>query len=106
MDCVPTASLVRNEAVGILGRPASECRALRRLVADDRLRDRDAVTPGAHEALLRGVAERVLAPLAVECTAHEGIEPLPGAVPIEGIRQAVPRGGAVAREGLVMIGGQ
>ncbi len=57
------------------------------VVGDDRLRDRDPVAPHPHEALLRRVAESDLAPLPGKGTTHEGIEPLPRAVPVEGIGQ-------------------
>ena len=58
---------------------------LGRFVGDDRLGNRNPVAPLTHVALLRRGAECDLALLPIESAAHEGIEPLPGAVPVVGI---------------------
>src|SRR5689334_14817696 len=54
-----------------------------RLVGYFQLFHRNAVAPDAHEALLRCVAERVLAVLVVEGGVAQAVEQFPGAVEVE-----------------------
>src|SRR5439155_22528136 len=77
---------------GVRSRPArgGETRSRASRLLDDQLLHRHAVAPLSHEALLRGVAERVLAMGAVEGRVGETIEELPGAVEVEGVDAARP----------------
>src|SRR5215467_360085 len=56
-------------------------------VGDFEFLDGNAVAPDAHEALLRSVAEGVLAVLADEGGVRETVKEFPGAVEVEGVHQ-------------------